>query len=273
MKNVFTVLAAFCCFLSTQAQLQKIKVLELKEISAASVDRLGNFYFVLPSGTMQKYDPDGILMDESSPILLPLALIEPWNPLKVFTYSAQTRHYKYWDHHLALLEDKLLEPSLSINPILVCPANENNKAWVIDAADFSLKRVDLINHKIEVDVVLPADWVNENTNLVFVREYQNRIFILDKDQGIHMLSKLGIPITTIDVKGLNFFNFLGEELCYKKGNDIYLLDLFTGATRKVASLTEEESVQATIITDERIVVVTNENIQFYYFKDSVNSKN
>lgn len=273
MKNMFTILTAFCIFFSSQAQLQKIKVLELKNISVASVDRLGNFYFVLPSGIMQKYDLDGILLDESSPTLLPLTLVEPWNPLKVFTYSAQTRHYKYWDHHLVELENNPLEPSLSINPILVCPANENNKAWVLDSADYSLKRVDLINHKIEVDVILPADWINENTNLVFMREYQNRIFILDKDKGIHMLNKLGIPIMTIDIKGLNFFNFLGEELCYKKGNDIYLLDLFTGATRKVASIPVEESVQATIITDERIVVLTKENIQFYYFKDSVNSKN
>lgn len=272
MKYVLTIFIVTISF-SVKAQLQKVKSLELSNVSVASVDRLGNFYFVLPSGKMQKYNPDGILLDESSTSLMALTIVEPWNPLKVFSYSAQTRHYKYWDHHLMLIEDKQLEPSLSINPILVCPANENNKAWVLDAADYSLKRVDLSDHKIEVDVILPAEWITANTNMVFMREYQNRIFILDKDKGIHMLNKLGIPITTIDVKGLNFFNFLGEELCYKKGNDIFLLDLFTGATRKVATLSIDTPIHETIITDERIVVVTQEDIQLYRFKDYTNSKN
>ena len=35
---------------SANAQLTKIKELELHDVSSASVDRLGNFYFVLPSG-------------------------------------------------------------------------------------------------------------------------------------------------------------------------------------------------------------------------------
>ena len=71
--------------LTTFAQLNKVADLNLTNVSTASVDRLGNFYFVLPSGTLQKYDPDGNLLDEAKEGITPLTLLEPWNPLKVFT--------------------------------------------------------------------------------------------------------------------------------------------------------------------------------------------
>lgn len=269
-------LIIFClCFVSAAfAQLQKVKELPLSNISAASVDRLGNFYFVLPSGKIQKYDPNGNLLDESVAITSPLTLIEPWNPLKVFTYSNQTKKYSFWDHHLSILEEKLLEPSLSIDPLLVCPANENNKAWILDAADFSLKRVDLLTHKIEIEKLLPAEWIDENTNFVFMREYQNRLFILDKNNGIRMLNKLAIPITTIDnSNGLTFFNFLGEELCYKNGKDILLIDLYSGVSRKAATLPNPKTIFETIITDERLVVIRQTTVEFFLFKDTINPKN
>ncbi|MFZ1806791.1 MAG: hypothetical protein WAU36_06205 [Cyclobacteriaceae bacterium] len=252
--------------LASFAQLNKITELNIANITAASVDRLGNFYFVLPSGTMQKYDPDGNLLDEVNEGVLPLILLEPWNPLKVFTYSNKNRMIKHWDHHLALLEEKPLEPSLSITPQLVCPANEVHKAWILDVADYSIKKVNLSTNEIEIDTILPKEWASDNSNYVFMREYQNRIFLLDKNKGILMLNMLGKLITTIEVKGLGFFNFMGEELCYRSGSDILLLDLFTGATRKIASLDSAKSITNSIITDERLVLITSNKVEIFALK-------
>lgn len=267
MKLPLSIIVFFFIFSSAHAQLEKVKELTLSNISTLSVDRLGNFYFVLPTGIIQKYDPDGRLIDESLISALPLTLLEPWNPLKVFSYSNKNSQYRYWDHHLELLDEKILEPSLSISPHLVCPANENNKAWILDVADYSLKRVDMITNKIDLEESLPADWIDKNTHFVFIREYQNRVFLLDESKGIFMLNNLGKPITTIGVKGLTFFNFLGQELCYGDGLKIMLLDLFTGESRIFATLPTTENIVGTIITDERLVVVTGANVQFYKFNN------
>lgn len=261
--KLIQILAACLLCLSSYGQLQKVNTLNIKNTSVASVDRLGNFYFVLPSGKMQKYDGDGTLLDETTSSILPITLLEPWNPLKVFTYSSQQRKYQFWDHHLERLEDKSLEPSFSITPQLVCPANENNKAWILDIADYSLKRVDLLTHKIDLETLLPSDWGNENSKIVFMREYQNRIFLLDQQKGILMLNNLGIPITTIKIVGLTLFNFVGQELCYRNGKEILLLDLFTGDIRKVATLPDIENIIETILTDERLIVVTRADIQIF----------
>ncbi|MEQ9415567.1 MAG: hypothetical protein RIF39_17150 [Cyclobacteriaceae bacterium] len=252
--------------LTSFAQLNKVTDLDTPNVSTASVDRLGNFYFVLPTGALQKYDPDGNLLDEVKDGVVPLTLLEPWNPLKVFTYSNTNRVIKHWDHHLALLEEKPLEPSLSITPQLVCPANEVHKAWILDVADYTIKKVNLATNEIEIDAALPTGWASDDSNYVFMREYQNRIFLLDKNKGILMLNMLGKLITTIEIKGLEFFNFMGEELCYRNGNDILLLDLFTGATRKAASINSEKNIRTSILTDERLVLVLADKVEIYALK-------
>lgn len=247
------------------SQLEKVATLNLNTVQRSSVDRLGNFYFVLESEKILKVNPDGKTMDETTSDL-PITLIEPWNPLKVFVYSYKSGHYQFFDHHLKLLEDHILEPSLSITPKMVCPSNEVNKAWILDAADFTLKKVNLSTNEIEIDTPLPADWAQEDSDFVFMREYQNRVFLLDRNKGILMLNKLGIKITGIEIKGLNFFNFNGEELCYRKGNQILLTDLITGDVRTVATLPTTQNVKEIIITDERLAVVMGERVEIYRLK-------
>ncbi|HOO10071.1 MAG TPA: hypothetical protein PKW06_09040, partial [Cyclobacteriaceae bacterium] len=70
-------------------------------------------------------------------------------------------------------------------------------------------------------------------------------------------------VTTIEVKGLGFFNFLGEELCYRRQGDIALFDLYTGETRVVATLPDPKGILFTIITDERLVVGRTGKVTFY----------
>lgn len=252
--------------LTTLAQLNKVAELDISGITLASVDRLGNFYFLLPSGSLQKYDHNGNLLDEATQGVVPLTLIEPWNPLKVFTYSYTNSVIKHWDHHLTLMDEMALEPALAITPRLVCPANEVNKAWILDIADFTIKKVNLITNQIEIDAPLPADWTGERAEFVFMREYQNRIFLLNKNKGILMLNMLGKLIATIEVQGLDFFNFMGEELCYRNGNSIMLFDLFTGDTRKAADISNFPKVVKSVITDERLVLVSQEKVEIFQLK-------
>lgn len=244
------------------AQTTEVAQIPLSGVEVASVDRLGNFYFVLANGKMQQYDTNGSLLNETENTILPLTLLEPWNPLKVFLYSSKKNEYTYLDHHLEIIEKKKLDPSLSITPQLVCPDIDANKVWILDAADFSLKKVNLKTNQIELDTPIPDEWTG-NSQFVFMREYQNRIFLLDKNKGILMLNNLGKEITSINVKGLSFFNFLGQELCYRAGNEMMLLDLLTGETRVLTELTDTGTILFTIVTDERLIIGKNDKVVFY----------
>lgn len=258
--KVLTLVLTLFLYTNVKAQLTKVVELDLKKVTTCSVDRLGNFYFINGDGILRKYDPDGKLLSQTKKSVTPLTLIEPWNPLKVFIYDRGSKKYTHLDHNLEVLEVTTLEPSLSISPTLFCPANEANKGWILDEADYTLKRVNLSTKEIEFEATLPEEWVVE-PQFVFMREYQNMVFLLDKNAGIYILNNLGKQIKAIEVKGLTFFNFMGEELCYRKGNDVILFDLYTAETIKIADISKFKNVINTVITDERLAVLTPEKVE------------
>lgn len=247
-------------------QLKPVGKLPLEHVRLASVDRLGNFYFVLPDNRLQSYSPEVVLQNETVLDGPAVTLIEPWNPLKIFLYSRQEQAYRFYDRKLSLLEAHALDPSLSIEPLLVCPAQEVNKIWILDSVEGFLKKIDEASLAIDLEAKLPVTGSSTNHDYIFMRAYQNRLFLLDGKVGIYIFNNLGKLITTIHAPGLGFFNFLGEELCYRRGKEILLFDIYTGAERKVADLEEEEPILFTLITDERLLVVTNRGISFYQYE-------
>ena len=99
-----------------------------------------------------------------------------------------------------------------------------------------------------------------------MRAYQNRLFLLDGQVGIHIFNNLGKLITTVPVAGLNYFNFLGEELCYRKDKQVMLMDIYTGEERVAAVLDIDSAILFTLITDERLLVVTDQGVTFYQYE-------
>lgn len=245
------------------AQLKKLKELELTGISKPSVDRLGNFYFAFEEGKIAKYDPNGKLLDTSLKTFSPLTLIESWNPLKVFLYSQKEKKIQFLDHHLSELDTRLFDPSLTVNPLLVCPGNENNKFWIFDNVELAIKKVDISTSHIDVNSPVEEEWSNLLTHVVFMREYQNMVFLLDSANGIFIFNNLGKAIIHIAIAGLSFFNFMGEELCYRDEGKVVLMDIYTGNKRTIAELPESKDILFTIITDERLVVGRKKKVIFY----------
>ena len=95
------------------------------------------------------------------------------------------------------------------------------------------------------------------------REYQNFVFLLDKKEGIKIYNGVGSLIKTIPQSGLSYFNFIGEELYYLKGNTIQLFDLFTAETREIKL---PESAYFALITDERLFLVRHKAVDIYEYK-------
>ncbi len=247
-------------------QLKPINGLALPNIQTVAVDRLGNFYFVLADQRLQCYSPDGVKQSETMLNVPAVTLIEPWNPLKIFLYSHNGQTYRFYDRHLSLLETHTLDPSLSTKALLMCPAQEANKAWILDTEEGVLKKINENTLAIDMEVKVPIAWNTADASYRFMRAYQNRLFLLDKNLGIHIFNNLGKLITTIPVTGLDYFNFLGEELCYRRDNEVLLFDIYTGEERKVADLEEKSPVLFTLITDERLLVVTEQGVAFYLYE-------
>lgn len=252
--------------LDVYGQLKPTHEVPLEHLQFVAVDRLGNFYFLLSDHRLQRYSPEGTLQSETILQVPDVTLIEPWNPLKIFVYSHLEQAYRFYDRQLSLLETHAVDPSWSIEPLLMCPAQEVNKVWILDAEERVLKKVDQIALTIDLEAKLPITWNLTDTHYIFMRAYQNRLFLLDKKLGIHIFNNLGKWIATLPVRDLTYFNFLGEELCYHKGAEVLLFDIYTGLERKVANLEEGSPILFTLITDERLLVVTEQRATFYQYE-------
>ncbi len=261
-----TIPLCLCAFVaitcSAQAPSKKIKEFSVEEVNTVSIDRLGNFYLVFKKGSIKKYDTDGNLMNEfSNPESVAITMLEPWNPLRVFVYSREQQLVLLLDRFLASQEKITLDPSLAIRPVLASPT-PNNNFWLLDEADFSLKRIDSKSTRVlqEINLKLAP---GVKPDFTFLREYQNQLFLIDRQSGAEILSVVGKPIRTFQIKNLGFLGFLGQEIYYLENGKIKLYDLYSEEQRE---FNVDPLAQFVLITDERMVVVKKSAVEVWEYK-------
>jgi hypothetical protein len=226
---------------------KKLKEFSAKEIEQVSVDRLGDLFLVAQNGSIKKYDANGKVLAALKKGQVP-TLIEPWYHPRIFAYNREQQHYVFYDHNLEFPQVSKIDPAVAVTPFLVCPTNDN-KLLVLDQADWSIKKINPNTNKVLSE--FNVDTVGlQNPSFTYLREYQNLIFLLDKNSGILVFSNLGKKINHINCKIENF-GFYGEELFYLADDNVRFFDLYSEKTRDVKA----EPGKFVIVTDERIFLV------------------
>ena len=254
-------LCAFVAGSAAQAPAKKLREFPINEVSTVSIDRLGNFYLV-SNGRIRKYDTDGKFMNEfSNPQSYAITLLEPWNPLKIFVYARNHQEILFLDREMGFQQKIPIDPSLAIDPYLACPSIDNN-FWLLDRADFSLKKIDAKTYAVLEEINLKPSPAAE-PDFTFVREYQNLLFLIDQKEGIVILSIHGKPIHTLKIKGPGYIGFLGQEIYLLENGKITFYDLYT---EEQHSLPVDPLAQFVLITDERMVLVKKSSVEVWEYK-------
>jgi len=237
---------------------KKLKEISLKNIDNVSVDRLGDLFVVFKNGGIKKYDANGRELATFKKGALP-TLIEPWYHPKIFVYDRLTQQYINYDHNLQTPQVDRIDPSIAVNPFLVCPTNDN-KLLVLDEADWSIKKANPNTGKVLVEFTIDTAGMSKPV-FSYLREYQNLIFLLDKFSGIFIFNNLGKKINHIKCTTQNF-GFYGEELFYLVDDRVIFYDLYSEKTREV----KIEPGKFVIVTDERIFLIkNNDRVAVYEF--------
>ena len=252
IQSIFIIIFSLLFILEGRSQqLTKIKEWSAGEITNVSVDRMGNFFFILKKGGIKKYDPDGKVMASLSK--RKPTLIEPWYHPSIFIYNRGTQKYFSFGRFFEDVKEYTLAPELAIEPYLVCPTHDN-RLWILDKADFSLKKVNPLTQEVVNEFVL--DTGSAAPEFTYLREYQNLLFLQEKNFGIWIVNTLGKVITKIEIKNPGNFSFFGQELYYLENNTIRFFDLLTEARHELAL---EGDLKFAIVTDERILTVSTKN--------------
>jgi hypothetical protein len=242
--------------------LKKINVVPLKGIDHLAIDRLGNPYGVFTNLSISKYDTDGKFQCAfANPEKKPITQLEPWNPLRVFIYSKETQEIVVLDRSLLQQEKIKIDASLGIDPLLTSPGN-NNSYWLLDGSDLTLKKIDYKNSEVTLEISLNKSNQSVPPHYIFLREYQNMIFLLDEKTGIEIYSIVGKQINKIEAAGLSYVGFLGQELYYLEEGKLKFYDLYTEETHQFTV----GNVKQALATDERLILLKGEVMEVYEFK-------
>lgn len=235
----------------SQTQLTKLKEWSAGEIGNVSVDRMGNFFLLQKKGGIKKYDPDGNVM-ASLPKRKP-TLIEPWYHPSIFIYDRKAQKYFSFGRFFENVKEYSLAPEVAIEPYLVCPTHDN-RLWILDKADYSLKKVNPLNQEVINEFTFLTESVTPE--FTYLREYQNLIFLQEKNYGVWIVNTMGKVITKIEIKNSGNFGFFGQELYYLENNTLRFIDLLT---EELHQFEIEGDVKFVIVTDERVLTVSSKN--------------
>lgn len=252
------VIILFCNSLRAQ-NLKKVKDLKTGKIESVAIDRLGDFFLVFKNGDIKKYDANGKVLASLKKDKV-ATLLEPWYHPKIFVYDRQGQQIAIYDRNFESPDIRQLEPSIAIKPLLACPTNDN-KLLVLDGADLSIKKVNPANNEVTAEFYV--DSADSKPNFVYMRDYQNLIFLLDKNYGVVIYNTVGKKINQLKTDANNF-GFFGEELYFLQDDKVVFFDLYTEKIR----LVEVGKGKFVLVSDERILLVKeNGRVTLFEFNE------
>jgi hypothetical protein len=226
----------------------------------AAVDRPGDVYIIMSDGLIRKFDKNGVQL-ATKKFESPPTLFDPRDGTMSFAYFRAGQKLIFLSPDMSTSDERSLNPEFAISAWQVCPSK--NEMWILDSADMSLKQTNDRGSTIAYDAAWTGEKPASANTIVYMREYLNFLFVLDSEGGLHMFNHLGKPIRHIKEKDMPWFNFLGEELYYPKLNSLHFTDLYTGEERELPMPKKGSFV---LLTDERMMVVTQERVEFRVFK-------
>lgn len=250
-----TLLAVVASPMLAMAQ-KRITVIDIKDVGSAYVDRPGDLYILHTDNSVSKFDTLGMPVADMGFERKP-TVFDPRDGARMFIYFADVKQGAFFSS--GTNQGFFIYDYFAMEPMLATSAGDN-QVWIVDKGDWSVKKLDPKASKIVAEASIDRTQFQGEPEIIAVREYQNFLFVLDRNAGLLIFNGIGKQIKKIEGKDIPYFNFLGEELYYKKNDKLIFYDLFDGTTR-------EEGVDSkclyTLLTDARKYVVYADRIDVF----------
>lgn len=224
-----------------------------------STDKKGNIYVSHANGAINQYNTDGDLLNHYSPVKPSEAtLVEAWNPLKIFVFYRDFQEYVFLDRFLTTASRFSFAEISSYVGLATISADNN--LWLIDYSEFSLKKYDVNLQQVTIERPLDLVLDLDEYDLTFMREYQNLLFLADRNRGVLMFDNLGNYLRLLSTDQLDYFSFNKNELYFANHQSLGFIDIYTGKKRNVDL---PKSTSFGIITDQGVALISKEGISIF----------
>jgi hypothetical protein len=260
--GLLAVLAAGSPELAWAQDLRLRQQVALDRPGTPSLDRLNQFYLTDAKNNLHKFSEDGRMLQSFSPPQAGKAsLVEGWNMLKIFMF--------YDGQGQAVLLDRFLNPISQVNlnrhtegVVRLATLAADDRFWVFNESDFSLLKFDPRLNEAILQAPLNQILQSGQYDLRFMREYQNTVYLVDRNSGIYLFDNLGTYKKKLPVTGLSYLGFRGNEAYYLKDRMIYFLDLYSLQERTVP-VPASKNYQHVLVGDKYWYLVWEKGVDIY----------
>lgn len=237
------------------------KVTFKSKIAKVSNDRYFNLYIGDEKQNIFKYSETGdSLLGYSPTKTSDIHLIEAWNALTALVFYRDAQEFVILDRYLGNANIYSLD-KIDVFARVLSFSNDNN-VWLFNDTDFTLRKYN--QNCTELMVKTPCDLLFDalEYDLNFIREYQNQVYMVDRNYGILVFDNFGNYKKKIPFKGLNFISFYDNEMYFVKDNKLVFFDLYGFDTKEV-TLPVTDKIQYCLVGDKYIYVFTNKDLLIY----------
>ena len=249
--------------LSFSQELKKAFEWEVKNVVDATSDIAGNIYVSDEQGNLSKFSKDGQnLLSYSGNTISPISSVDVSHTSKVFGFYKDNQAYLILDRFLSLIHEAALNTSL-IGYVTETAYAADNKLWIFDQSDLSIKKMDLINDilvtSISVSLIISdADW-----DIRQIEEYQNRIYIYNSNKEVYILDNFGNFIKKLPIRPDCNFGFNDENMVFIQGAGIFKSHLYSDALQQIGVIKNTNSILKVISTNNFIYLISKNKITAY----------
>ncbi|MDJ1470017.1 hypothetical protein QNI19_00675 [Cytophagaceae bacterium DM2B3-1] len=231
---IFSLLIITTCFPQTPVLVRQISS---TPAVAVSVDKYDRLITADEKGNITAYDTLGNALYSYSPAVVgDVSMLEAWRSMQILVFYRDLQQYVQLDRFLTPLPGYNQPARLQTEEIgfaRVMTLAYDDQLWIFDDTDFSLKKYDLQRQKVEMNSPLNLILKTQDYQITWIREYQNQLFVADRNSGILVFDNLGNYRKALPFKGLTYFQFLGEELYFTDKETLYFFNIYSHSQRSI----------------------------------------
>ncbi|MEN8248345.1 MAG: hypothetical protein ABFS32_05400 [Bacteroidota bacterium] len=201
-----------------------------REISSASVDRIDNLFLTFADGSITKYNSKLDSVISFSPTKTgQITLMEAWHGFQIFAFYEEFQEFQLLNRFLTQ-ETRYYLPDIIPDYVNLCTISSDQNLWVFNETGFKLIKVNLFTK--EVFVEYPLEFLIDENDLqfIFMREYQNKLFLMNKDYTIYIFDNLGNYLNKLETPGITDLCFEDNFLYYLSHEFLYKVHLYNGTS-------------------------------------------
>ncbi|MBC5993058.1 hypothetical protein [Pontibacter cellulosilyticus] len=196
-----------------------------------SKDRNGNIYFLAPNRSLLRIDSLGNALGTFSPPSRGrIASIDAWNPMKILLFYEDRQELFLLDRFLRPIGNTTLRDINYKGTAKAAALASDDSFWLFDETNLTLSKLNMQLRQVTIETPLNLILEKERFNVKQLREYQNMVYLLDAN-GIFVFDNLGNYKRKLPIAGVDYINFMGNELYFVKAGVLHFVNLYTSETR------------------------------------------